>query len=349
MSDVSSVLLHWYDLNARVLPWRGIHDPYKTWISEAMLQQTRVDTVIPYYSRFLDRFPDVRSLSEAEESEVLKLWEGLGYYSRARNLLQGAVQIMDLFDGKLPADPAKLRTIKGIGPYMSAAIASIAFDLPVPAIDGNVIRVICRLYNIQKDVSIPAVRKEIESVAFSLVPPVRAGDYNQAMMDLGATVCIPGTPDCKKCPLSAFCKAYEFGNAPVLPVIPKSKPQKRIPWTVIVIHSGKQAVVRRRTEKLLNGLWCFPMLEGHIATEDLREAVYKAMNTPILNLRYFGESQHVFTHQIWDMVIYTGDLPSGSSAPDGYILAGPEEINEKAFPAAMNAALHAFKTILNEQ
>ena len=159
MHPITAALLAWYDRNARTLPWRGIHDPYRTWVSEAMLQQTRVETVLSYYDRFLSRFPDLPSLADADEADVLKLWEGLGYYSRSRNLLKGARMVMEQYDGCLPADPEQLRSICGIGPYMAGAIASIAFDIPVPAVDGNVIRVISRLYGIREDAAIPAVRR----------------------------------------------------------------------------------------------------------------------------------------------------------------------------------------------
>ena len=192
MDRITASLLSWYDRCARILPWRGFHDAYRTWISEAMLQQTRVETVLSYYPRFLERFPDLPSLARASETDVLKAWEGLGYYSRARNLWKGAKQVMEEYGGTLPSDPSELRRICGIGPYSAGAIASIAYDVPVPAVDGNVIRVISRLYGIRTDAFESGTRRRIEDLAVSLVPEQRPGDHNQAMMDLGATVCVPG-------------------------------------------------------------------------------------------------------------------------------------------------------------
>lgn len=341
MHPVSSALLSWYDRNARVLPWRGIHDSYRTWVSEAMLQQTRVETVLPYYSRFLSRFPTLSSLAEADESDVLKHWEGLGYYSRARNLLAGARQVMRDFNGSLPQDPEKLRKISGIGPYMAGAIASIAFDIPVPAVDGNVIRVISRLYNIVEDASRPAVRRKIESIAAELVPPERPGDHNQALMDLGSGICVPGTPDCSRCPLSSFCRSLSSGNPADLPVLPKSRPQKVIPWTVLIIRSGGRVLLRRRTEKLLQGLWCFPMVEGCLTPEEAAEAAYKALGLPARILCSCGKARHVFTHQVWEMnlisLLSETDLP----APKGYCWIPVPDIRKIALPSAMNAAVRA--------
>ena len=216
---ISALLLAWYDQNARTLPWRGIHDPYRTWVSETMLQQTRVETVRGYYERFLARFPDVAALAAADEADVLKLWEGLGYYSRARNLHQAARQVVCDFGGEMPREVAQLRQLKGIGAYTAGAIASIAFDQRVPAVDGNVIRVASRVMGIRENVGIPSVRRELEEKVDSLVPAARPGDFNQALMDLGAAVCVPGTPNCDVCPLRAHCDAYDAGDAEDLPVL----------------------------------------------------------------------------------------------------------------------------------
>ena len=339
MHPVSSALLSWYDRNARVLPWRGIHDSYRTWVSEAMLQQTRVETVLPYYSRFLSRFPTLRSLAEADEPDVLKYWEGLGYYSRARNLLAGARQVMRDFNGNLPQDPQKLREISGIGPYMAGAIASIAFDIPVPAVDGNVIRVISRLYNINEDASRPPVRRKIESIAADLVPPERPGDHNQALMDLGSGICVPGTPDCDRCPLSSFCKSHSAGNPADLPVLPKSRPQKVIPWTVLIIRSGNRVLLRLRTEKLLQGLWCFPMIEGCLTPEGAVDAAYKYLGLPTGTPCSCGKSRHVFTHQIWDMSLVSLLSEADSPAPHGYHWIPVPDIRKITLPSAMNAAV----------
>lgn len=346
MHAVSSALLAWYDRNARVLPWRGIHDPYRTWVSEAMLQQTRVETVLPYYSRFLSRFPTVGSLAQADEADVLKMWEGLGYYSRARNLLNGARQVMRDYGGSLPPDPAQLRKISGIGPYMAGAIASIAFGIPVPAVDGNVIRVVSRLCSIREDVSVPAVRRKIESFAADLVPPDRPGDHNQAMMDLGAGICVPGTPDCSRCPLVSFCKACADGSAADLPVLPKARPQKVLPWTVMIIRSGDRFLLRQRTEKLLQGLWCFPMIEGHLEPEKALQEVQDCWGLACRDPRSHGNARHVFTHQIWDMNLISMQCSPDSPAPEECEWIGVRDMKKNALPSAMNAAVRALDDCL---
>ena len=345
MHPLTAALLAWYDRNARTLPWRGIHDPYRTWVSEAMLQQTRVETVLSYYDRFLSRFPDLPSLASAEEADVLKMWEGLGYYSRARNLLKGARMVMEQYGGVLPDNPEHLRTICGIGPYMAGAIASIAFSVPVPAVDGNVIRVISRLFGIRDDASVPVVRHKIEALAADLVPPDRPGDHNQAMMDLGATVCVPGTPDCNRCPLTAFCDAFQQGDAADLPVLPKARKPKSLSWTVLVIRSGNRVLLRRRTEKLLQGLWCFPMLEGHLSPEDLLPVLRKKLFLSGCDLRDHGVARHVFTHQVWDMRLYSLRTDENASAPSGYEFADIAGIKNRALPAAMNAALRTLNEL----
>ena len=343
MHPLTAALLDWYDRCARVLPWRGFHDAYRTWVSEAMLQQTRVETVLSYYDRFLERFPTLASLAEAPEADVLKLWDGLGYYSRARNLHNGAMDVMQQYGGILPRDPEKLKKIRGIGPYTAGAIASIAYDVPVPAVDGNVIRVLSRIYGIRTDALQPDTRKHIEELAASLVPEERPGDHNQAVMDLGATVCVPGPPNCDACPLSAFCDAYKTGDAADLPILPKAKPQKIIPWAVLLIRSGDRVLMRKRTEKLLQGLWCFPLLEGESSAEELLPLAAKKLRLSLSPLRDAGAARHVFTHQIWLMHIYETDAEASASAPAGYEFVPVSRLKELALPAAMNAAAALLK------
>ena len=343
MEEITAALLGWYDRCARVLPWRGFHDAYRTWVSEAMLQQTRVETVLSYYPRFLERFPTVSSLAEAREDEVLKMWEGLGYYSRARNLWKGAKQVMEEYGGVLPRDPEKLRRIYGIGPYSAGAIASIAYGVPVPAVDGNVIRVISRLYGIRTDALENGTRRRIEHLAASLVPSDRPGDHNQAVMDLGATVCVPGTPDCMHCPLSCFCDAFRAGDAADLPVLPGSKPQKILMYSVLLVRSSGRVLMRMRTERLLQGLWCFPMIEGPASPELHRNQIRKKLHLTVGTLLDAGTARHVFTHQIWQMHIYETDAEASASAPDGYDFVSLEQVDALPLPAAMNAALAVLK------
>ena len=344
--EISASLLEWYDRCARSMPWRGIHDPYKTWVSETMLQQTRVETVIPYYGRFLARFPTIADLAAADEQDVLKLWEGLGYYSRARNLLNGARQVMEQYNGSLPHDPVLLRKISGIGPYTAGAIASIAYNIPVPAVDGNVIRVFSRLAGIREDVTLPAVRKKLESLAASAVPSDRPGDHNQAVMDLGATVCIPGTPDCSRCPLTCFCNAYKRGDAADLPAISRSTPQKIIRWTVPVLCIGKKTLIRCRTESLLHGLWVFPMLD--CAPADVPAVLMEKYHLCVLPAGDSRPARHVFTHLIWEMTVVPFSGSCKAPAPAGFRWVSAGELSTLAFPVAMTVPLHLAHSLLSE-
>jgi len=343
--EISAALLTWYDRCKRDLPWRGIHDSYRTWVSEIMLQQTRVETVLPYYERFLSRFPSLPELAAADEAEVLKLWEGLGYYSRARNLLRGARQVAAEYDGILPKDPRTLGKISGIGPYTAGAIASIAYDIPVPAVDGNVLRVYSRVFGIRDNIGQPSVRKELDDLARALVPKERPGDYNQAVMDLGATVCVPGTPDCERCPLSAFCSAFEKGDGADLPVLPGKAAQKVIHWSVPVLSDGEHVLVRQRTESLLRGLWCFPMLE--CSPEETPALFEKKYHIMVQSAGNQVHARHVFTHLIWEMDILLMRCRAGASAPAGFRWVSMDDLNELAFPSAMNAALRAAKELLS--
>ena len=336
---ISPLLLAWYDRHARTLPWRGIHDPYRTWVSETMLQQTRVETVLGYYDRFLQRFPTVADLAAAPEDDVLKMWEGLGYYSRARNLHKGAKQVMADFGGVIPSDVAQLRKISGVGPYTAGAIASIAFDKPVPAVDGNVIRVVSRLRGIRENVGIPSVRRMLEGEAAALVPQERPGDFNQAVMDLGATVCTPGTPACEKCPLQECCDACAAGDAEDLPVLPQKNPPKVIDYAVYLIFSGNRVLMRQRTEALLRGLWVFPMAEGTFTLRQAAESAKKLTKLAVKDVRSSGEAKHVFTHQIWQMQLYEMSVPENAKAPAGYCFIPLEELDSLAIPTAVKAAV----------
>lgn len=341
---ISALLLAWYDQNARTLPWRGIHDPYRTWVSETMLQQTRVETVRGYYERFLSRFPDVAALAAADEADVLKLWEGLGYYSRARNLHQAARQVMRDFGGEMPREVAQLRQLKGIGAYTAGAIASIAFDERVPAVDGNVIRVASRVMGIRENVGIPSVRRELEEKVDSLVPAARPGDFNQALMDLGSAICVPGTPNCDVCPLRAHCDAYDAGDAEDLPVLPQKNPPKPFDWDVLLIFSGEKVLMRQRTETMLHGLWVFPMLPGHT---DNPADFGAQMHMNLRNVRPAGDAKHVFTHQIWRMKLYQMDAPD-ADAPKGYRFVTLDEMNALTIPTAMKAAGKVARARLEE-
>lgn len=332
------LLLDWYDRHARTLPWRGIHDPYRTWVSETMLQQTRVETVLGYYERFMKRFPTVEALADAPQDDVLKLWEGLGYYSRARNLHKGAQQVVREYGGVIPRDVTELRRISGVGPYTAGAIASIAYAQPVPAVDGNVIRVVSRLCGIRENVGVPSVRRMLEAEAAALVPQERPGDFNQAVMDLGATVCVPGTPACDRCPLSSLCDANAEGDAEELPVLPRKSPPKQLRYDVCLIFTGDRVLMRQRTEKMLNGLWVYPVLEGECSVKQLPKAVKRLTRMSVSAVESVGAARHVFTHQVWNMKLYVMQAEDGASAPEGWRFVTLAEMDQLAIPAAVRAA-----------
>lgn len=334
MKELQRLLLDWYDAHARILPWRGIHDPYHTWVSETMLQQTRVETVLGYYARFLERFPTVHALAEAPQDDVLKLWEGLGYYSRARNLHKGAQQVVAEYGGTIPQDIAALRKISGIGPYTAGAIASIAYDKAVPAVDGNVIRVVSRLKGVRENVSVPSVRRLIEQTAAEMVSPERPGDFNQAMMDLGATVCVPGTPACEKCPLADLCDACAAGDAEELPQLPRKRPPKELQYDVCLIFSGNRVLMRQRTETMLNGMWVYPMLEGQRTLRQLPAAAKRLTGVPVVSVESAGEARHVFTHQVWEMRLFVMQTDA-QEAPQGWRFVTLDEMNALALPSAV--------------
>lgn len=334
---VAELLLAWYDSNKRSMPWRDIHHPYATWVSETMLQQTRVETVLRYYPAFLERFPDIESLADAPLDEVLKQWEGLGYYRRARNLHAGARQVVDEYGGVLPQSPDELKRIRGIGAYTAGAIASIAYQQPVPAIDGNATRVISRLAGIRENAAAPSTQREIARCACELLDPERPGDFNQALMDLGARICVPGTPDCEHCPLQALCDAYEAGDEADLPLLPHRTPPKLLHYDVCLICNGNRVLMRQRTETMLQGLWVFPMLEGCNDQDGLATQVRRALHLTVTSPCSLGEAKHVFTHQIWQMRLFSmrcGD----AQPPKGYRYCTPDELEALPKPVAMRAA-----------
>jgi len=330
----SALLLSWYDQNKRSFPFRGTRDAYRIWLSEIMLQQTRTETVGAYYRRFLQRFPDVFSLAQAQEQEVLKCWEGLGYYSRARNLHKAARVIVEQYGGEFPADFDLLRALPGVGDYTAAAVASIAFDLPCPAMDGNLTRVLSRFHGVRQDVGIPSVKRRLSALAQEDMPPVRCGDFNQALMDLGATVCVPGTPECHRCPLSPLCDAYRQGDAEDLPVKAAAKPPREIPMIVLLITCGNKIWMRQRQESLLSGLWVYHLTESERFSD--AEAAAKKLGMEITAQKKLGTARHVFTHRIWDMTVYHCQARLPQCKEGRFVTA--EEMNALPIPTAMRAA-----------
>ena len=296
-------LLSWYDGGHRDLPWRRTRDAYRIWVSEIMLQQTRAETVVSYYERFLARYPTVRALAESGEEELLKHWEGLGYYSRARNLQRAAQQIVREHGGELPRDVTALRALPGVGAYTAGAIASIAYGIPAAAVDGNVERVICRYDAIEESVGTPAARRRIEQRVQELVSRDRPGDFANAMMELGAMVCTPRNPACLLCPVREECKGLARGIAQELPVKPAKKaPRVEHRAVLLVTAKGRVLVVRRR-ERMLGGLYVFPDVVGENDPAALC-AHMEALGVPVAYDELLGPARHVFTHVIWEMEIH---------------------------------------------
>jgi len=301
LPPVAAPLLIWYKKNARILPWREHPSPYRTLVSEFMLQQTRVEAAIPYFNRFVLALPDIPSLAGADEQTLLKLWEGLGYYSRARNLQKAARMVMEDFGGRVPASFADLLRLPGVGPYTAGAIASIAFGIPVPAVDGNVLRVVSRIKASKKDIGDASVRRAMEKEIREIIPDGRAGDFNQALMELGATVCLPGEPICGRCPLAADCRGRIGGVAASLPVRRK-KPDKKIQEKTVFLLScgGRLAILRRPDGGLLGGLWGLPSAEGFLSPMEARkELLGWGFHPPAVES--LPPAKHVFTHIEWHM------------------------------------------------
>lgn len=332
---LSALLLAWYDEHKRALPFRGTKDPYRVWVSEIMLQQTRTETVGGYYQRFLSRFPDVFALADAPEQEVLKCWEGLGYYSRARNLHRAAKTVAERYGGVFPADAEALRALPGVGGYTAAAVASIAFDLPVPAMDGNLTRVLSRFHGVREDVGVPSVRRRLQELAKGDMPAVRCGDFNQALMDLGATVCVPGTPDCARCPLRALCDACRAGDAESLPVKAAAKAPREIALSVLLVTCRGKIYMRKRTEALLKNLWVYALAEGAHTGAD-REKALRALGIRAKDQRETGAARHVFTHLVWNMTIFHCET-DGADCKTGRFVS-LREMDALPMPTAMRAA-----------
>jgi A/G-specific adenine glycosylase len=294
------LLLKWYERNARRLPWRGVDDPYAVWVSEVMLQQTRVETVIPYYQRWMARFPDLRSLAAASEQDVLREWEGLGYYSRARQMVKVARQLVKDNHARLPRDPRELEKLPGVGRYTAGAIASIAFGADTPALDGNIKRVLARVFDIDQPVDETRIIKQLWMLAEELLPRGRAGEYNQAMMDLGATICLARNPLCGKCPLEVICQARRNGTQSQRPV---RKVRKAIPHYVVaaavIWRGGKVLIARRPSKGLLGGLWEYPGGKQQ-AGENLPETLQRELAEELAAQVEVGSSvgiyRHAYTH-----------------------------------------------------
>lgn len=342
--EITVRLLAWYALNKRVFAFRGTRDPYRVWLSEIMLQQTRTETAGSYYERFLKRFPDVSALAQASEEQVLKAWEGLGYYTRARNLHKTAKIVAEEMAGVFPRTAEGLQKLPGIGPYAAAAIASIAFDEPVPAMDGNLNRVISRLFMIEEEISSSRTRRRLWELGSALMPETGAGEMNQALMDLGATVCLPGTPDCARCPLTSDCVSLKTGDPSGLPLMKAKKPPLLIPVSVTLLFCGDRVLLLARREALLRGLYVFLLLEGDDTPEGALDTARQYAHQ-VSEVREIGAARHVFTHRIWQMRLYAAQTVECARVSGG-IWADRQALVDLPLPNAMNAArAAALKTL----
>lgn len=312
------LLLDWYRENARELPWRSDPTPYHVWVSEIMLQQTRVAAVLDYYRRFMERLPTVEALASCSEEELMKLWQGLGYYSRARNLQKAARVIVSEYGGELPRDYAAVRALAGVGDYTAGAICSIAFGLPVPAVDGNVLRVMCRVNGDRRDVTKAETKRAVGESLRACMPTQMAGEFNQALMELGATVCLPnGAPLCGKCPLQSLCRAYLDGTTAELPVKSPKKERRVEDRTVYLIFRAGQVALRRRVPRgLLAGLWEFPNELSPWECPVAGESTFVAAG------------KHIFTHIEWRMSAYAVEATS-DALPEGWVWASRTELKER--------------------
>lgn len=315
LQKIISPLLAWYDRNARTLPWRMNTDAYRVWVSEIMLQQTRVDTVIPYYERFLRELPIIQSLAEAPEEKLLKLWEGLGYYSRVRNMQKAAVIICKQYNGSFPEQYNEILSLPGIGAYTAGAISSIAFGKPIPAVDGNVLRVITRLTGNVQDINNPTLKEQITKDLTDIYPSERCGDFTQSLMELGALVCLPNQmPKCDFCPLSDLCYANQNQLQLKIPVKSVKEEKRKENKTVFLLLCGdKIAVNKRKASGLLGGLWEFPNIDGQAENMQISDWL-REKGLIAESITKTAEKKHIFTHIEWDMVCYTVHCKNASSA-----------------------------------
>lgn len=346
-------LLHWYQQNKRSLPWRDQVSPYRVWVSEIMLQQTRVEAVKPYFARFMEALPTIKDLAECEEEKLLKLWEGLGYYNRVRNMQIAAQTIMEQFDGQMPSDYDAILSLKGIGSYTAGAIASIAFGICAPAVDGNVLRVIMRLTEDNSDIMKQSTKTNVENVLRKLMAQSKKlcqpqgkeasiwnpGDFNQALMELGATVCVPnGAPHCECCPWQQICLANEHKTFDQLPVKTKAKPRKIEKRTILIVRDGEHVVLEKRPKKgLLAGMYQFLNLDGYLTEDEALEQV-RLMQLHPMRIQQLEDAVHIFSHVEWHMTGYMIQVDSLTREEADVTFVEIEKAQESyAIPAAFVA------------
>ncbi|WP_132372868.1 A/G-specific adenine glycosylase [Melghiribacillus thermohalophilus] len=339
-------LMTWFQREKRDLPWRKDRDPYKIWVSEIMLQQTRVDTVIPYFNRFISRFPTPEALAGADEQEVLKEWEGLGYYSRARNLQSAVKEVVEKYDGNIPDNPAELGRLKGIGPYTKGAILSIAFNQPEPAVDGNVMRVLSRILYVEEDIAKASTKKLFEKLAREVISHDDPSSFNQGLMELGALICTPKNPQCMLCPVQEHCEAFHAGLEQTLPVKSKGKKQKIQPYYVIIaVNDHQEVLIEQRPKRgLLAGLYQFPMAPAEKRDiAQLKNWFLNEYGLRINHLELLGHEKHVFSHLVWEMDIVKASLEGGTLSLKRASWAKEEELQILPFPVSHQKIMQYFQ------
>jgi A/G-specific adenine glycosylase len=343
-------LIHWFTNEQRDLPWRKESDPYRIWVSEIMLQQTRVDTVIPYYENFMEKFPTLAEFAAADEEKILKAWEGLGYYSRVRNLQTACREVQEKYGGVVPNTAKEIASLKGIGPYTAGAVLSIAYGVPEPAVDGNVMRVLSRILSIWEDIAKPSTRKIFEEAVRKLISHENPSYFNQALMELGALICTPTSPSCLLCPVREHCTAFENGTQTDLPV--KTKKTKvrdvQIVAGILTDETGRILIHKRPSSGLLANLWEFPNFEVHL---DLKRGQAQKEYIEQLSSQYavegvinesLGAFEHVFSHLKWFIQVYSGKIISEVKETPRLKLVSLDEIDEYAFPVSHQKMLQQF-------
>jgi A/G-specific adenine glycosylase len=343
VKEFQEELLYWFERNMRDLPWRKDKDPYRVWVSEIMLQQTRVDTVIPYFNRFMETFPSLQALAEAPEEEVLKRWEGLGYYSRARNLQSAVKEVHLKYGGKVPDDPKEISSLKGVGPYTAGAILSIAYGKREPAVDGNVMRVFSRIFAIHEDIQKVKTRNLFEGLVRELIPEGAASYFNQGIMELGALICSPRSPDCASCPVQEFCQGFKEGIQETLPNKTKKKKPRYLTMVAGVLIEDDYVLIRQRNaEGLLARLYEFPNIEWKEGTpeEGISTHYYTEYEVETETAVTLQGVQHTFSHLIWDISVYQMktvgkkiDLRS-LNLPSNTLWVKVSDLDQYAFPVS---------------
>lgn len=343
-------LISWFYKNKRKMPWREVSTPYRRWLSEIMLQQTRVDTGTPYFLRFVEKYPDIPSLAKAQEDDVLKLWEGLGYYSRARNLLKAARVMVEQHESEFPRTEKEANALPGVGPYTTAAVLSMAYGVPLPSVDGNVLRVYARLTALGENVMETATMKKVQQVLTAIIPRERPGDFNEAMMELGALVCLPANPACEACPVQDHCQAFATSQVDQLPVrIKKDTTTRHRYWVYYLMNSTqtKVAVKKNPPKGLLGGLWAFPMLEVMVDGKKKQQSLpsmtvgqleeqagldaLEQWNIQVEQIVHKGQKTHVFSHRHWTMEVFCV-VTEKETLPEGFQWVAVDSLKDLAFP-----------------